>query len=145
MSNLTNKRKKELAKIMYMANDKTQQEISELVGISKVSISKWVTTEKWDTERASLTITREKQIMCLYQQIAALNEDIASRDKKIPSSKDADIIGKIASAISKLENDSSIADVMSVGKKIVNFTQKYDPAKAKELVNIFDHYIKENI
>ena len=142
---LSSQKKKELAKIIYMQGDKSQLQIAEMVGVSKNTLSKWVVSEKWELERTSLTMTREQQLVMMYQQLSTINEDIRKRENKTPTSKDADIISKITDSIKKLENDESISDVMSVGKRVFNWLKNTDYAKAQEFVAVCDAYIKDNI
>lgn len=137
--------KKEWAKLLFTVENLTQVEIASKTGVSKVTINQWVKKGKWDEQKASLTVTREQQLQRLYLQIAAINEAISERDQKYPNSKEADTINKIASAIEKMERESSLADIISVSKKFLDWLRPLDLIKAKELSGLFDAFIKDNL
>ena len=48
MANLTNQQKKDWAKTLYLRENLTQQEIADRVGVSRVSVSNWIRTGKWE-------------------------------------------------------------------------------------------------
>lgn len=137
--------KKDWAKLLYITQNLSQVEISEITGVSKQSINKWVNKEKWDEQKASLTVTREHQLMRWYSQIAALNTAIAEREQKYPTAGEADAMNKLASAIDKLERESSLADIISVSKRVLDWVRSFDLNKAKELSAIFDAFIKDSL
>jgi transcriptional regulator with XRE-family HTH domain len=141
------KQKKEWAKLLFIKDNLTQVEISERTGISKNTICKWVNKEKWELEKASLTVTRQEQLGRLYQQIAEKNDDIAKREvgKRFPTSQEADTLNKLASAIEKMERECSLSDVISVSVDFLNWLRKHDLGKAQELSSYFDMYIKDLI
>lgn len=136
--------KREWAKLLFIHQSLTQQEIADKVGVSKVTINAWAKKDKWDELKASLTITREEELKRLYTQIAEINKVIAERERKYPSTQEADIISKIAVAIDKLEREVGLSDIISVSMKILNFVRTYDLDKAKELSDIFDAYIRDS-
>jgi DNA-directed RNA polymerase specialized sigma subunit len=144
---ITNKQKKDWAKLLYIKENLTQAEIAERVGISKVSINKWVKEGKWELEKASLTVTRQEQLSRLYQQIAEINNAIAARKEgeRYANSKEADAINKIAAAIEKMERDTGLSDIISVSVEFLNWLRKYDLSKAQELSAYFDMYIKDRM
>ena len=52
MADLTNAQKKEWAKTLYLRENLTQQEIAERVGVSRVTVSNWVRSGKWEEQKA---------------------------------------------------------------------------------------------
>ena len=64
MANLTIKQKKEWARMLYLDGTTlyTQAEISEKVGISRITLGRWIKDEKWAELRVSVTMTREQSI-----------------------------------------------------------------------------------
>lgn len=137
--------KKEYAKLLYILQNLTQVEISEITGVSKTSINKWVNKERWDEQRASLTVTREQQLARLYMQVAEINKVIGEREQKYATPSEADSINKLASAIEKMERETSLADIISVSKRVLDWLRPIDLAKAKEVSGIFDAFIKDNL
>ncbi len=146
MAGMTIKQKKDYAKTLFLNLNITQKEISERSGVSQKTISKWVNEEKWEALRTSLLTTREKQLSNLYLQLRKLNEAISEREtQQYANAKEADILIKITSAINKLEQDLSIADIVNVSKRFLEWLRRADIEKAKELANLFDAFIKDNI
>ena len=111
MTNLTIEQKKDYAKQLFL-NDPgiTQAEIAEKVGVSKVTICKWVKDGKWQELQASLLIGKEEQLARLYKQLRLLNDAIENKeDQKFATSKEADAILKLTVAIKNLETETNIA------------------------------------
>jgi DNA-binding XRE family transcriptional regulator len=147
MTNLTVKQKKEWAAMLYLKENLTQAEIAEKVGVSKVTMNKWVKAEKWEERKAGLTITREEQIKNLYRQVTEINEVIAGRDKgkRFAAPAEADTLSKLSGAIKKMETETGIADIISVGTRFIGFLRTIDLDKAKDMTRLFDIFIKQNL
>ncbi|MBI9055511.1 MAG: helix-turn-helix domain-containing protein [Bacteroidales bacterium] len=142
---VTLKEKRDWAKLLFIAQNLSQVEIAEKVGVSKTTINKWAKQDKWDEQKASLTITREQQLQRLYMQIAEINKVIAEREKKYPSPSESDTINKLAAAIDKMERDTSLADIISVSMRFLDWLRGFDIEKAKEMSILFDAFIKDSL
>lgn len=146
MAQLTNKQKKEWAKSEYLRGDLSQKEIAEKVGVSVVTMNKWVNdpADNWDRLRKSMLITREAQLTRLYMQLDELNTAIMGREpgKRFADSKEADTIAKLTGAIKTLETEASISDVVEVSKRFLNWLRPLAPNKAKEVAAMFNDFIK---
>ena len=129
--------------MLYLKEHLTQAEVAERVGVSKQTLCKWVKTEL----KASVSLTREEQLANLYRQVAEINKTIAGRKdgERFATSKEADTINKLATAIEKMEKETGIADIISVSKGILGWIRKTDTEKAKELSFYFDAYIKDRL
>nr|DAV99735.1 MAG TPA: Helix-turn-helix of DDE superfamily endonuclease [Caudoviricetes sp.] len=147
MTDLTNAQKKEWAKTLYLRENLTQQEIAERVGVSRVTVSNWVRSGKWEEQKAGLTLTRQEQVANLYRQVAEINRSISTRaeGERFPSSKEADILGKLSAAIRNMEQETGIADIISVLTGFVEWLRPLDLDKAKELTRLADAYIKDKL
>ena len=147
MADLTNAQKKEWAKTLYMRENLTQQEIAERVGVSRVTVSNWVRAGKWEEQKAGLTLTRQEQVANLYRQVAEINRAISARaeGERFPNSKEADILGKLAAAIRNMEQETGIADIISVRTSFIEWLRPLDLDKAKELTRLADAYIKDKL
>lgn len=147
MTDLTNAQKKEWAKTLYLRETLTQQEIAERVGVSRVTVSNWVRSGKWEEQKAGITLTRQEQVGNLYRQVAEINRAISSRDEgeRFATSKEADILGKLAAAISKMEQEVGIADMISVLTGFIGWVRLHDIEKAKEITRFADAYIKDRL
>jgi DNA-binding transcriptional regulator LsrR (DeoR family) len=146
MAELTTKQKKEWAQLLYTKENLTQKEIADRVGVSRVTINRWVQDGKWDDLRVSITITREEQLKSLYRQLSEMNADIAKRDgNRYPSPAEADTINKLASAIDKMETETGLNDILSTFKSFLNWLRKFDISEAQRLVPLFDDFVKTKL
>ena len=149
-TSLTNKQKKELAKVLFLKENLTQQEIADRVGVSRVTLSRWVKEEQWEKMKVGLTLTKDEQIQNLYRQIAEINTAIATRDpeqgKRFATPAEADTIGKLSTSIKKLEGDIGIADYVSVGIRFIEWIRKtVNLDTAVQVTGLWDSFIKEQL
>lgn len=138
-------RKYDHAKLLYTVEGVTvQKELAERVGVSPVTINKWVKEEGWESYRASVIITKEAELSRLYMQVTELNDFIMNKPKgeRFASSKEADALVKLTGAIRQLETDTSVADTIEVLKNFVNHIRQEDYEKAKEVTNLADIFVK---
>lgn len=147
MADLTNAQKKEWAKTLYLRENLTQQEIAERVGVSRVTVSNWVRSGKWEEQKAGITLTRQEQVANLYRQVAEINRAISARaeGERFPNSKEADILGKLSAAIRNMEQETGVADIISVFTGFIEWLRPLDLDKAKELTRLADAYIKDKL
>lgn len=146
-ADLTIQQKKEWAGMLYLKENLTQQEIADKTGVSRVTVGKWIKAEKWEERKTGITLTREEQIANLHRQVAEINKVISEREpgKRYATPAEADTLGKLASAIKKMESDVGIADIISVGMRFINWVRPVDIAKAKEFTALWDNFIKDNL
>ena len=147
MADLTNAQKKEWAKTLSLRENLTQQEIADRVGVSRVTVSNWVRAGKWEEQKAGLTLTRQEQVANLYRQVAEINRAISARaeGERYPNSKEADILGKLSASIRNMEQETGIADIISVLTGFIEWLRPLDLDKAKELTRLADAYIKDKL
>lgn len=147
MAEITKQQKKSWAQTLYLKENLTQQEIADRVGVSRVTISKWVRDGKWEEHKAGLTITREQQIANLYRQVAEINRTIETRPdgERFSTPAEADTLVKLSSAIRKMETDAGIADVISVLTQFINFVRPADLEKAKDITRLADAFIRSRL
>lgn len=146
-ADLTNAQKKEWAKTLYLRENLTQQEIADRVGVSRVTVSNWVRAGKWEEQKAGLTLTRQEQVANLYRQVAEINRAISARaeGERYPNSKEADILGKLSASIRNMEQETGIADIISVLTGFIEWLRPLDLDKAKKLTRLADAYIKDKL
>lgn len=147
MAALNNSQKKQWAQTLYLRENLTQLEIAERVGVSRVTVSKWVRDGKWEEQKAGITLTRQEQVANLYRQVAEINRTIATRHEgeRFPNSKEADILGKLSAAIRNMEQETGIADVISVLTAFIEWLRPLDLDKAKEITRLADAFIKDKL
>ncbi|MDL2309841.1 DUF1804 family protein [Parabacteroides sp. OttesenSCG-928-B22] len=146
MADLTNSQKKELAYVLYAKENLTQKEIAEKVGVSTVTVCKWVKKGKWDELRTAITMTNDRQIADLRGHIAEINKEIAKRPegKRIATPAEADMITKHAKAIERLEGErTSLKDIVGVGILFTQFIRHMDIEKAKDFTVLWDAFVED--
>jgi transposase len=151
---------REYAKILYVSERITFKEIAERTGTTEKTISKWATADNWDKLRKSLLSTRQSQLVHAYNQLEAINEDIANRPQLpnekgelkprkervgIPTSTEADTMSKLSSNINKLETEVNLGEYVEVSRKLLTFIQGIDLSDAKKFKNYIDEFINEQL
>jgi transposase-like protein len=144
MTGLTNKQKREWAEQLITQQGYSQKEAAAKVGVSTVTMNKWYAKYKWEELKQSLLVTRQSQLKRLYMQMDELTTAIMGREegKRFANSKEADTLNKLGATIKTLETDASIADVVEVSKRFLNFLRSYAPDKAIEVAGMFDEFVK---
>lgn len=147
MAELKMEAKKVLAREIYLLGSYTYEEIAQKVGVQRQTVSRWAKAEKWDDTKAGMSVTREENLKYLNQHLKNINMDILAREKedRQPTSKEADVMVKIAAAIKSLELDVGISDIISVGMRFGEWLRRIDLEKAKEFTRYWDAFIKEQI
>lgn len=141
-------RKKDYAKLLYTVEGVTvQKELAERVGVSAVTMNKWVKEEGWESLRASVIITKENELHRLYCQITELNDFIMAKEKgqRFANSKEADTLIKLTGAVRQLETETSLADTIEVMKDFINHIREDNFEKAKEVTALADVFIKSKM
>lgn len=136
---------REYARILYVSERITFKEIAERTGTTEKTIGKWAVADNWDKLRKSLLTTKQNQLTHWYNQLEALNENIAQRELPVPDSKEADIMSKITSNIQRLETETGIGEYVEVGRKLLTFIQSIDLDDAKRLKNYIDEFINSKL
>lgn len=138
---------KNYAKLLYVKENFTQKEIAERVGVSEVTLSKWVNEGKWEELKSTISVTREERLRSTINQLTDLDNLIASREEKyrFPTKEESNIRRRLVADLAALETEVGLTDVINVSRKILDWIRPIDPEKGKELCNLFDAYIKDQI
>ena len=150
---------REHARLLYVNERITLKEVAERVNVSEKTIGKWCREDSWDKLRKALLTTREAQLTHWYNQLEAVNTDIALRSpiyddkgnpirrppKFIPTSAEADIMSKTTANIKSLEVEIGLGEIVETGKQLITFIQKVSLEDAKVFKNYFDEYINERL
>lgn len=144
---MTNVQKKEIARILYLQGNLTQQEVAEKVGVSRRTVGAWAAAGKWEEMKAGLTMTREQQVMNLQRQIAEINNLIAERPagERFATPAEAATIAKLSAAIDKLEKDAGLKDLVSSATRFLVWLRAMDVNKAKEFGTLWDQFIRSTL
>lgn len=134
--------KKELARLLYLQGQE-QKAISQRVGISEVTISKWVSTGSWQSLRAAQNITRPELVNKILLSIDKLiTETLKSDDPSASASLGKQLKG-FSDAIEKLDKKANVVDVIEVFiafGKWLEYRMTIDEELTPELVKRITHY-----
>lgn len=133
--------RKEWAKLIFLRENVTQQEIAERVGVSRLTVNRWV--KEWEGLKLNLLQTREERIASTLAQLDELDRSIAKKEegKRFPTAAEADIRRKLTADLEALEQEASIRDIYNVSRGLLDYIRQTDLGKAKELSDYFDSYI----
>lgn len=140
----TRARRKEWAKSLYTRDHLTIIEIAEQVGVERRTVSRWIKEEGWDKLRTGILMTRETQLLNLYEGIDRLNEQRLLRpegERGWTTGESATIVN-ITKSIERLQMQSGIAETISVFTDLLSWLREQDPEKAKSLAILLDNYVK---
>ena len=144
--NLSSSQKKEWAKLLYTKEHLPQKLIAERVGVTPKTVCSWVKKERWDDLRVSITITKDEQLKALYTQLKELNDEISNRpERRYATTAESDTISKLSNAIEKMEKDTGLADIISVGTSFLSWLRAHDLEKAQTVGALFDDYVKSKL
>lgn len=139
--------KRELAQILYLKEGLSQKEIAAKVEVTEKTVGRWKERYNWEQLKASIIITKEQQLRRLYAQLNELNTLIENRDEgsRYANSKEADTLGKLASAVRTLETEVSIADTVEVFREFLDWLRIHDLDKAQDVAQLQDRFLKSFI
>ena len=102
-------KKKSLARSLYLSG-MDQIEISDKVGISRASLSRWCNAEGWKEARAAKQITRPELVNKLLLTIDKLIEQVNASDDPSMLAGLGDKLAKLSAVIEKLDKKASVVD-----------------------------------
>lgn len=142
---LSAEQRKQWAKLIYLKENMTQQEIADTVGVTRRTVVRWVA--EWEPLKLNLLQTREERIASTLAQLDELDRMIAGREEgqRFPTSKEADVRRKLTADLDALEQEASVRDIYNVSRGLLDFIRKQDIDKAKELSDYINDYIKDRM
>ena len=146
MNKIELKNKKDLAKSLFMQGIYTQEEISELIGISRKSVYKWIKDGNWAEMRTATTITPQKIICQLNQQLDDINKNILARPegKRFANTKEADAILKLSNTIKNMQEETGLKEMVSVSMAFLSWLRDIGEYESGKLfLNYFNVFIND--
>jgi len=135
-------KKKEFARILYLQGD-AQKSIAEKVGVSAVTMSKWVELGNWAATKAAANITRPELVNKLLTAVNNLIEQANTEKNPVVLAGLGDKLSKFASVIEKLDKKANIVDAIEVFMafgKWIQYRQSFDSEVTPELVKAINKY-----
>ncbi len=135
--------KKERAKLYYVQGE-TQKDIAEKVGVSEVTVSKWVKDGNWGRLRAGNKVTRTELVNKNLELIAKLLDNaMTSDDPTAESLKVSDRISKLAASIERLDKKTNVVNEID---SFINFNRwlqqriSFDRELSADLLKAINRY-----
>ena len=135
-------KKKSLARSLFLSGME-QTEIAEKVDVSRVTISKWCTSEGWKEARAAKNVTRPELVNKLLLTIDTLITQVNSSDDPTLIAGLGDKLAKLSSVIEKLDKKANVVDAIEVFmafSKWIEYRSTIDPDVTPELVKAINKY-----
>lgn len=143
---LTNLQKREWAQMLYTKERLSQKEIADRVGVTEKTISNWKLRFEWDALGQSINVTKEVQLKRMYAQLNRLTQAIEDKEEnKYPDIKEINTMTQLTNNIQKLETETSVAEIIDVGMKFINFIRKDDWAMAQTITRLLDAFVQDSM
>ena len=133
MSKKELEKSKELARLYYLNGD-TQKLVAEKVGVSRVTINKWVSDGGWDTMRMAKSITRKELVTKMMQK---------ANDKLEEGNMSFDEMAKLSASIKELDiqtNAVTILEVLTAYNEWLVVRMQVDKELTTDLVKTMNRY-----
>ena len=135
-------KKKSLARSLFLSGME-QTEIAEKVDVSRVTISKWCTSEGWKEARAAKNVTRPELVNKLLLTIDTLITQVNSSDDPTLIAGLGDKLAKLSAVIEKLDKKANVVDAIEVFmafSKWIEYRSTIDTDVTPELVKAINKY-----
>lgn len=135
-------KKKSLARSLFLSGME-QTEIAEKVDVSRVTISKWCTSEGWKEARAAKNVTRPELVNKLLLTIDTLITQVNSSDDPTLIAGLGDKLAKLSAVIEKLDKKANVVDAIEVFmafSKWLEYRSQTDPELTPELIKAINRY-----
>lgn len=137
---------RDYARLLYLQNT-PQNIIAERVGVTEQTVTRWKKQDKWERIRQSMLVSKQEELARLYRQLTELNDHIEAKPEgqRYANSKEADTLGKLASAIRTLETETSLDMIVDVFIKFSDWCASNAPKEHAKLIQIQDAFIKSRL
>lgn len=142
MNRKDTEQKKNIGRSLYLSGME-QTEIAEQIGVSRVTVSRWCTSEGWKEARAAKNISRPELVNKLLLTIDGLIESVnKSKDPTLIGSL-ADKLSKLSATIEKLDKKANVVDAIEVFmafNRWIRDQASYDPEITPEFIKAINKY-----
>lgn len=135
-------KKKSIGRSLYLSGME-QTEIADQLGVSRVTVSKWCTTEGWKEARAAKNISRPELVNKLLLTIDSLIENVNKSDDPTVIGSLADKLSKLSATIEKLDKKANVIDAFEVFmafNRWIQYQASFDPDITPALVKAINKY-----
>lgn len=134
--------KKTIGRSLYLSGME-QTEIADQLGVSRVTVSKWCTSEGWKEARAAKNISRPELVNKLLLSINDLIESVKKSGDPTLIGSLADKLCKLSATIEKLDKKANVIDAIEVFMAFNRWIQdqaSFDPEITPELIKAINKY-----
>lgn len=134
--------KKTIGRSLYLSG-MGQTEIADQLGVSRVTVSKWCTSEGWKEARAAKNISRPELVNKLLLTIDSLIESVNKSEDPTLIGSLADKLSKLSATIEKLDKKANVIDAIEVFMAFNRWIQdqaSFDPEITPELIKAINKY-----
>ena len=135
-------RLKSVARPLYLSGME-MQEIADKVGVSRVTLSRWVKEGGWKEARAAKNVTRPELVNKLLLAIDNLITQVNESGDPNAIGTLADKLSKLSATIEKLDKKANVVDAIEVFMAFNRWIQdqaSYDPEITPELIKAINKY-----
>jgi len=130
------------AQLLFVKEGLSQKDVAQRVGVTEKTVGRWVKIYKWNDLKRSFAATRHSIIANLQKQLELLQGEIKKRENGMATTKETDMLVKLATAIKKLENETGAGETVEVAMKFIRFVAANDTSLAQLITRHFDAYIQ---
>ncbi len=125
--------KKEIARLYYFNGD-TQVTISEKVGVTRTTLSRWIKEGCWESTRAASKMSRKELIFKMLKNI---------NDKLEAGTATSDEMIRVANAIEKIDKKTNAVTIIECFTAYDNWLvarMQIDPDLTPEIIQVINRY-----
>jgi len=130
MTEISNKKKREIAELLYIQNDMSQQQIADEMSVSQKTISAWKAKFKWDELKAAHNSGTSELIKNLLMANLEMTRDAKKENRRL-TAKETDSIIKNAKTVKLLSKDVNVVSTIMVFKHYNKWLVDQSPDLAK--------------
>ena len=138
--NVISEEKNELAKILFVQEDKPIAEIAKAMNVSEGMVRDWCNTGSWENLKRVKPTSKTYQLGQLYSLMDNLVQKM--KEAKEVNSKDADLVVKYTAAIKNLDVETTIPQIVEVAKLFITWLHTKNRELAKTFAHNFDGFIR---
>ena len=139
---MTKAEKKQLAYNLFIKSALNRKEIARQVGITEVTLRRWIEDNEWQKLKDAQEITRPKLLQEAYNQLAAVNKVINEQMNGVPNKEMSDVKSSIRKEI-EIFSLRPIHKYVEVFEEYIAFLSKHYPNQINEFTQTSQEFIHQ--
>jgi len=129
---------------LYFQTDMSQSQIAEMLSINRKTLYLWMKESNWQQVKRSARHTPSILAEQYYQQLAAINEQIAAREEQpYPTREEAEIIRKLTLTIGRIKTGQTVSEHIETMTRFLEQLKTEAPSLLEEILPHTDKFIKK--